>query len=197
MTDDGRILWAQRVPQVLIRRLYESDARGLVDDELIDEVAFMLHARCHDILTATRAAGGEATCPRCRGLIRHRARRSELLRCAGCGWETTWDAYFRSYRKKQLHGGGALPYVREYHERLAGAASPREKMLLIDRLITQHHGDLRSPTRPVAVNLIEGTVEAVIVFLDGLSAGSPEVAASRERWRDNVRLARERLGVPW
>jgi hypothetical protein len=184
------------VPQALIRRLYESDARGIVDEELIDEVAFAFHARCADILAATRAAGGEATCPCCRAAIAHGGRRGEMLRCPGCGWETSWDAYLRSYRKKQLHGGTALPYIAEFHDRLRGASSPREKMLLIDRLITSHHGALRSPTRPAAVNVIEGTIETVIAFLDALSAGTPEVVASRERWRENVRLARE-LGMPW
>ena len=184
------------MPQQLVRRLYECDAAGIVDAELIDEVAFMLLARCQDILTATRAAAGEATCPRCRGLIHHRARRGETLLCVDCGWASSWETYFRSYRRKQLHGGSALPYVREFHDRLPAAGSPREKMLLIDWLITQHHRDLRSPVRPAAVNLIEGNVQSVTAFLDALSAGSPEVAASREQWRQNVRLARQRLGVP-
>jgi hypothetical protein len=34
--------WARRVEQEKIRRLYETDARGIVDDELIDEVGYAM-----------------------------------------------------------------------------------------------------------------------------------------------------------
>ena len=32
--------WAPRVPQDKVRRLYETDARGIYDDELIDDVGY-------------------------------------------------------------------------------------------------------------------------------------------------------------
>ena len=50
--------WARRVRKEKIARLYASDARGIVDAELIDEVGFGLLARCQSILDATAAAQG-------------------------------------------------------------------------------------------------------------------------------------------
>jgi len=59
-------------------------------------------------------------------------------------------------------------------------------MLLIDQLIHGYHWDLKhSPTRPVAVNLIEGRLCEVIDFLDSLSYGkrsTPGVKENRDEW---------------
>ena len=44
--------WAGRVPQHTIKRLYETDARGIYDEELIDEIGWGLHARCQSLLEA-------------------------------------------------------------------------------------------------------------------------------------------------
>jgi hypothetical protein len=42
--------WAPRVAPEQVRLLYEKDARGFVDDELLDDVGYRLAARCTDIL---------------------------------------------------------------------------------------------------------------------------------------------------
>jgi hypothetical protein len=42
------VRWAPRVPRATIRRLYEGDACGLVDEELVDDVAFAFYARVHE-----------------------------------------------------------------------------------------------------------------------------------------------------
>jgi hypothetical protein len=57
--------WAPRLPQRLVARLYETDARGILDEELIDEVGYGLLARVESILTATEASRGRVRCPRC------------------------------------------------------------------------------------------------------------------------------------
>ena len=49
----GDVRWASRVNPATIRRLYETDARGIVDEDLIDEVGFALYARCQSILCAS------------------------------------------------------------------------------------------------------------------------------------------------
>jgi hypothetical protein len=55
--NDGRseIRWSPRVPQWKIQRLYESDAQGLLDEELLDDVGITLWLRCRDILTIHEA----------------------------------------------------------------------------------------------------------------------------------------------
>ena len=61
-------------------------------------------------------------------------------------------------------------------------------MLAIDRLIHEFHYSLRAdpsmPTRPAAVNLIEGRLTDIVPFLDALSAGAitPEMVATRRAW---------------
>jgi hypothetical protein len=64
-----RRFWAPRVPPHTIRRLYETDARGIVDEEQVDEVGYALYARCRSILRVTAAHGHHATCPRCERTI--------------------------------------------------------------------------------------------------------------------------------
>jgi hypothetical protein len=48
-----RIQWANRVSQIKIWQLYQSDARGILDEELIDEVGIALYARAQSILLLT------------------------------------------------------------------------------------------------------------------------------------------------
>ena len=58
-------------------------------------------------------------------------------------------------------------------------------MLLIDQLIHAFHVGLQDIGRPVAANLIEGSLTEVIRFLDTLTNGSSttELDDSRETWR--------------
>lgn len=58
-----RIRWAPKVRQHQIRRLYENDARGIVDTTLIDDVGLALFLRCESLLMIWR---GEVRCPVCR-----------------------------------------------------------------------------------------------------------------------------------
>ena len=57
--------WAPRLPQKLIRKLYESDARGFRDEVLVDEVGYAILARIDSIITATESAQGRVKCPTC------------------------------------------------------------------------------------------------------------------------------------
>jgi hypothetical protein len=52
------IEWASRVNPGAIRRLYETDARGIVDEEQIDDVGYALYWRCQSIIAATEAYDG-------------------------------------------------------------------------------------------------------------------------------------------
>ena len=172
-TDGIRPQWHPRVPQHMIRRLYENDARGILDEDLVEEVAFALFHRCQSILMATEAHEGRATCPRCGGMIPHTWHKEEALVCPGCGWMTTWGAYFKTYQGKQLHGGGAVFAFRGYVETYPLAQSARERWLLIDRLIhVFHHELVARPSRPAACNLIGGTLAEVETLLNALAYGA-------------------------
>ena len=59
------VRWAPRVPRAAVRRLYETDALGIVDEVQIDAVGYALYARCRSILQVTAAHAGRVVCPRC------------------------------------------------------------------------------------------------------------------------------------
>lgn len=192
------IRWAPRVSRELIRRLYETDARGIVDEELIDEVAFALYARCRSIVDASNH---RVPCPVCGSsfeipppgypLLR------DILRCGDCGWATTGEEYRRSIQGKMLitqNRDNTGPFV-QYLPKLEAARSPRERMLAVDWLIQQVHSHGMPRGRPVAVNLIEGAEAKVMEFLDQLFVGlasSPEEREAYVAWRKGLFLNSER-----
>ncbi len=196
MSTTHELHWAPRVRRATILRLYERAALGIADTDLIDEVAFALYVRCESILTVTAAAAGRVKCPRCGHLIVHQARKEDLIRCEPCGWAVRWGEYFTSYHRKQLHGGGGIDEFREAVTTFPVAAkSPATLLLWIDKLIHECHKGIRGAheeqryTRPMVVNLMEGTMQAVIRFLEQLPYGPGSHPAMREqlvRWRQNV-----------
>jgi hypothetical protein len=173
MPTKTEVIWARKVSQEKIRRLYEMDARGIVDEEFIDEVGCSLYARCESIVTVTHAHYGRVKCPSCHDMvIRQRMGDPyEVLECRECGWQIVWNEYHGTYRGKQLFGANALEIFEDYIRKYPKAKSSREKMLLIDKLIHEFHTGLREYGRPVAANLIEGSLKEVIRFLDSLSYG--------------------------
>lgn len=199
--EDGskEISWAPRVRQMDIRRLYESEAQGRIDEELLEEVGISLYARCESWCLAFEARNGRVHCPRCDSIIAHNCHPEDLLVCS-CGWHTTWQEYYRTIRRQQLHGlEPVADLFRAYQQRYAAAATPGEKMLAIDALLHEFHLILAFPnwnvpdkwikTRCVAVNLINGTYHEVITFLDTLNYGtnaSPEMLAERQSWRKTI-----------
>src|SRR5215471_6451592 len=48
MAEAPVVVWPRRVSRRVIRQLYELDAKGIVEAELIDEVGFGLLARCKE-----------------------------------------------------------------------------------------------------------------------------------------------------
>jgi hypothetical protein len=194
---DDKVLprWAPRVEKHKIRRLYETDALGITDDELIDEVGYALLARCQSFLWATDATDGRARCPVCRRIVPHGGDKEELLRCEPCGWELTWGDYFRTIQRKQLSGAEPVRELfRDFVARFPAAGRAREKMLLIDRLLHGYHWNVKyGPTRPVAINLIQGRLTDVVAFLDDLNYGegsTPGTLENRDEWIANSQNVR-------
>jgi hypothetical protein len=207
MAGADELRWARRVKPEAIRRLYTLDSKGIVDEELIDEVGYAMYARCLSIRIATRAHSGRAACPRCESDVHRtdndwrRWRKDEPLVC-DCGWQTTWGEYHKAYQGKQLHGGKAYQMFRDFIDRWPAARNPRDKMLAIDRLIHACHGEFKGHMgRPAACNLIEGTMHELLPLLDGLAYGdasTPGVLEVRTEWKaafDAAVWARRREGA--
>jgi ribosomal protein S27AE len=182
-TDEVRPQWNGRVPQAKIRQLYELDAQGILDEELIEDVGFGLLQRCQSILVATQAHEGRATCPRCGDIIAHTWDKQATITCGECGWQTTWGAYLKTYQDKQLVGGSAVFAFRQYVEQYPLAKSARERWLLIDWLIHVFHCELEQcPTRPAASNLIDGKITQVAALLNNLTYGTNSAPEAKERY---------------
>lgn len=199
-TDFAKPYWPPRVRPEKIRRLYETEARGLIDEELLDDVLAAMFLRCQAILTCTMAAGGRVKCFRCGTIIQRRwhpdalerpedegtTRNEEVLTCPQCSWRTTWGIYLKSYQGKKLWGGGALPAIENFVQGFPLARSPRDKILLIDRLIHAYHQEMYdNPTRPVAAQMIEGKNHEIIQLIEGLAYGdgtTPEMCQTKVAW---------------
>jgi hypothetical protein len=200
MKNAKHISWNPRVSPHKIRKLYESHASGLIDEDLVEDVGITLYLRCQSILYVGDAQKGKVHCPEClnnnRDTIIQRGSSGKefLIVCPVCGWEITWGDYFRSYQGKQLSIGGAGDYFREYIKAYENANTLLEKMIAIDRVIHEFHYNIlhgeSQPTRAACVNLIEGTLTEVVAFLDELSCPdtSPEeLRTSRQKWRETLK----------
>ena len=195
--------WSQRVSPAKIRQVYNLDAQGIMDEELIDDVAYAFYARCESILTVTEASIGRIKCPECGCVIfRHGVDKEQVIKCQDCSWEITWGEYFRSYHQKQLHGGGAVDVFKDFMVKLPLAKTPQEKMILIDRIIHECHKSLKEGeweySRPVAVNLISGRMNETIRLLEELAYGSGSIPSSSEVyevWRKKMDDAIRRWGI--
>jgi len=171
--------WPRRVPRALIRRLYETDAKGIRDERLIDDVGYALLDRCEAVRRVTHRL-----CPKCGGALRgafkdHEGGEREIS-CEACGWASTWRRYQRSYKGRRIHGGRAFPAFMSYLAQFPKARTPRDRMLCIDRLIhAVHQDDSGVWVLPGAINLIEGDAASIFAMLDelaGLDGARPELA---------------------
>jgi hypothetical protein len=192
MNSSGELIeWSPRVPQRKIGQLYENDSKGIIDEDLIDDIAISFLVRCQDIITVTDASQGKVKCLRCENIIFHKGKKEEILKCKNCSWEITWRKYLKSYQRKQLHGGTALFAFKKYISELPKACSYEEKMILIDQLIHEAHQwtgpNFKDPvfTRPAAVNIISGKMHEVMKFLNQLSRG-PKRKKNKEMWSKKV-----------
>lgn len=186
--------WAPKVSQAKIHLLYERDAQGIIDLDLIDEVGWALWERCDSILIVTAAHNGHVLCPICGTVIERQNPWStdETVECAKCGWHILWATYHQSYRHKQLFGANAVSIFESYHKVFPRARTAKEKMVLIDQLIHAFHIGLKEIGRPVAANLIEGSLTDVIYFLDKLTSGDASVTGignSRTAWKQTLATA--------
>ena len=185
--------WAPRISRFEIARLYHADAKGMRDEDLVNDVGYGLFARIKDILTVTEAAKGRVACPEYGAtIIRKRPKlrkdaKKEMLTCGSCHWNLPWREYFKSYHKKHLLCGGMGPFFREFVKQWPRAKGYGEKIVVIDTLIHRFHWELEGdPGGPGAVNLIGGTRNEIIAFLNELTYGSGSTATlaeNRERWR--------------
>ena len=175
----AKIHWAPRLPPRLLKRLYDSDAKGLRDIELCDGVGVRLYERCRTFVLVYK---NEVECPVCHRIFGVSPR--ETSHCPGedCSWFTTQRVYTESVRRHYAHTGRAIDAFSRFHRRYPCARSYEARILLIDALIHSFHLDeaKQLPVKSVASKLLEGNKTEVVRFLDQLSVIDP---AEKNRWR--------------
>jgi hypothetical protein len=194
-----RISWAPKIRQTKIWQLYRNDALGAVDEALVEEVGLCLLERCRSIGLVTRR---EVECPRCGQAFPMSEPGTwkmlpgmQTCPTAGCGWQTTAEEWHESWKHRDLLGTAALQAVEIYLRDYPQARRVEERMVCIDQLIHSFHISLRTGVfnRSFANNLIEGSHEQVIEFLDRLSAKNGGV--DKDQWRADVdRMLKRRHG---
>jgi hypothetical protein len=185
-----KISWSPKIRPSKIRQLYENDARGTVDEVLVEDVGLALLQRCQSIWLVTNR---NVECPRC-GVAFTLCEPGSwktlpgLQTCPtpGCGWETTAELWHDSWRHRELLGTAVLQPTETYLHDYPQARTTQERMVCIDQLIHAFHIGLQTGNfnRSFANNLIEGSHDQVIEFLDQLSAQPGGV--DKEQWRDQV-----------
>jgi hypothetical protein len=190
--------WNPRVAPSKIRRLYELDARGIVDEEFIDDVGYAVFVRCEDIVEVTAARNGDVTCQKCGRIVRRVGGVDEVIVCPLCGWRVRWGDYQRTYNRKGLLAGiKGAPTINIFYKFVddwTKCRSPQKKTLAIDQLIHSFHVDAKlNDTRPAACNVIKGNAHDVISLIDELAYGDQSTASieeTRDDWRNRLRATR-------
>jgi hypothetical protein len=185
-----KISWSPKIRQAKIWQLYQNDALGTVDEILVEDAGLILFDRCRSIWLVTRR---EVECPRC-GMIFTLCEPGswkslpgvQTCPTPGCGWETTAEQWHESWKHRELLGTAAMEAVETYLHDYPRARNTQERMVYIDQLIHSFHISLRSgrATRSFANNLIEGSHEQVLEFLDRLA--SKPGGVDKEQWRTEV-----------
>ena len=176
--------WAPRVRREKIRRLYQTNAMGMVDQEMIDDVGYSLYARCLSIVEVTEAVNGRVKCPNCG----ETCQRAPLVKCEKCSWQIDWRDYQSTYARKKLVGGTGIEPVEYFAHKWPSARIATKKMLLIDRLIHEFHVKDGKDIRPIVANVIEGRTRELARFLDELAyePGTSGMKTNRDTWHDRV-----------
>ena len=180
--------WAKKVSRRDIRRLYDSEAAGCLDEALLEEIMYSLHARVEDMFEVRLAQQtGRVTCRSCGDPLPQPLRMGSInrkieLSCPKCGWRSTCGEYLASYTGKDLLPGSRAELFEEFLGRFKMTRTPREKMLLLDWLIHTFHMHSGVSGRLVAMNVIQGSRAELVELINGL-AGSEDTQAAKEKWQ--------------
>jgi len=180
--------WCKKISRNDLLRLYESEAAGMLDEELLDEVGFAFYTRCKQAHEARSCMeSGKILCHHCGAapeagrvsptgstLVKN-ANKNLIISCE-CGYTYTYREYRRSYMAVNMPGNRAAPIFEYFEQKWPGCKDASQKMLLIDWLIHECHVTLMSGSqgKSVCENLIEGTRKQITELILKLAYDAPE-----------------------
>lgn len=197
--DRSKARWSRRVSPDKIRRLYESDAQGMLDVDLLDDAGYGIYVRCRDLVEVAEAWRGRVKCWECGNTVLRRQGKqveftghgltmtggnAEVLTCDQCGWQISWGDYRKSTSGRGLGATGLEDVFGAFVERWPSTRSPHAKLLLIDALIHEFHcWDGNTVGSPVGAAVIRATPEEVLALLEGLACGSESTRGLQKTWQ--------------
>jgi hypothetical protein len=187
MPDQEKFHWGGKVSRRDIQRLYESEAQGLLDEDLLNQVMVTMYVRICDMFEVREAQKlGRVKCRSCKAYIPQPyvmggPNKNNPLVCEQCGCQTTCGDFYDSYTGKDMLPGSRTELFQEFLERFPAAHTSQEKMLLLDWLIHAFHVQSGVSARLVAMNVIQGSRDQLVELLTKLAAKEDGVAA-KETW---------------
>lgn len=177
-----KIRWSPRLRPQRLKRLYESDARGIQDLGLCDDVGMTLYMRCRTFVLVYRR---HVECPVCHTVFAVNPENESPCPGEDCDWCTTPADYAQSIRNHYAFPGRAMEAFQAFYDRYPSARTYGAKITLIDQLIHSFHvvEETGTPSKSVASKLLEGNKKAVVRFLNDLSARD---SGSKNEWRRTV-----------
>jgi len=166
----NRFNWQKKVSRNDLLRLYQSEAKGIADEFLLDDVGISFYLRCkqakeiRDLMER-----GQMQCFNC-GAVLQATGYANLTACA-CGHFYTYREYRRNCNAVNMPGGRAVPVFNKFIDQWPVCKTPSEKMMLIDWLIHECHVTLMSGNkgRSVCKNLIEGSIGQITELINKLA----------------------------
>ena len=164
-TDETRLnqfKWCRKVSRKDLLRLYQGEAAGLIDQELLEEIGYTFYARCRQAKEVRELMEeGKLLCLHCGAVLKPSGYTSPV-HCE-CGYCYTYREYRRSCNTANMPGGRAAPIFETFAQKWPSCRETSQKMMLIDWLIHECHVTLMSGLkgRSVCVNLIEGTLKQI------------------------------------
>ncbi len=152
--------WCKKASRNDLLRLYQGEAKGMLDEELLDEIGFTFYARCkqaHDARNCMEK--GNILCLNCGAVVKANHTYDNQPMYCECGYSYTYREYRRSYMAVNMPGNRATPIFESFEQKWPGCQDATQKMLLIDWLIHECHVTIMSGEmgKSVCENLIEGT----------------------------------------
>lgn len=160
--------WPAKLDISRLNRLYLSDAKGIQDEELADEIGLTLYLRCK--YGKEDMERMEKNSIRCHGCGEELVGVGDFRQCK-CGLQYSYKEYRRSYRRNNMPTGAAAKVFLEFIRGWEKAKTYQEKIILIDTLLHEFHLSLVSGAthRPVAMNFIDGSRSRVEQIISNLA----------------------------
>ena len=190
VTKFNKFKWCEKVSRNDLLRLYKSESKGLLDEELLDEIGYTFYTRCKQAKEIRECMdNGQIICHHCSsviggynpsiGSVIQMTDNNALINC-DCGYSYTYREYRRTCNTVNMPGGRATPIFENYLQKWQNCKNSTDKMMLIDWLIHECHVTLMSGLsgRSVCINLIEGTLKQISDLINKLAYGNVFVRKS-------------------